>query len=84
VLFLGADGAAVVRLDRVDPGVACGLAARTFHTGLDWGWEMPAVTLHVQLLADASIAWTHQKREAGRGMHANAGDLQTRPSAAEQ
>jgi hypothetical protein len=87
LLFLGAAGAAVVRLYRVDPGaatgVAGGLAAWTFHAGLDWDWEMPAVTLLALLLAAASIAWTDEKREAGRGMHANAVDLQ-KPLAAER
>jgi O-antigen ligase len=62
VLFLGGVGAALVRLYRRDPaaaaGVAAGLATWAFHAGLDWDWEMPAVTLPALLLAAGGIAWS--------------------------
>jgi O-antigen ligase len=61
LLFLGGVAAALVRLYRRDPaaatGVAAGLAAWAFHAGLDWDWEMPAVTLPAILLAAAAVAW---------------------------
>jgi hypothetical protein len=67
LLFLGGVGAAVLQLHRIDPragaGVAAGLAAWAFHAGLDWDWEMPAVTMPALLLAAAAIAWS-ERREA--------------------
>ena len=64
LLFLGGVGAAAVRLYRSDPGAAAGLiaalAAWTLHAGLDWDWEMPAVTLTALLLAAALIAWSEE------------------------
>jgi O-Antigen ligase len=62
LLFLGGVGAAAVRLYRRNPaaatGLAAGLAAWAVHTGLDWNWEMPAVTLQALLLAAAVVAWS--------------------------
>jgi O-Antigen ligase len=64
LLFLGGVGAALVRLYGRNPaaatGVAAGLAAWAFHAGLDWDWEMPAVTLPPLLLAAAAIAWAEE------------------------
>ena len=64
LLFLGGIGAAGVRLYRRDPGVATGpiaaLAAWALHAGLDWDWEMPAVTLVALGLAAALIAWSEE------------------------
>jgi O-Antigen ligase len=63
-LFLGGVAAALVRLYRVDPraavGLAAGLVAWAVHAGLDWDWEMPAVTLPALLLAAAAVAWSEQ------------------------
>ena len=65
LLFLGGVGAAVLALYRIDPraaaGLAAGLAAWAFHAGLDWDWEMPAVTLPALLLAAAAIAWSERR-----------------------
>jgi O-Antigen ligase len=62
VLFLAGVGAAAVRLCRREPAAATGLAAAlaawAIHTGLDWNWEMPAVTLQALLLAAAAVAWS--------------------------
>jgi O-Antigen ligase len=62
LLFLGGVGASLIRLYRVDPGagtgLAAGLAAWGFHAGLDWDWEMPAVTMPALLLAAAAVAWS--------------------------
>jgi hypothetical protein len=66
-LFVGGVGAAVLQLYRIDrrvgAGLAAGLAAWAFHAGLDWDWEMPAVTMPALLLAAAAIAWS-ERREA--------------------
>ena len=43
-------------------GLAAGLAAWACHAGLDWDWEMPAVTLPALLLAAAAIAWSEERR----------------------
>ena len=60
-VFLGGVAAGVVRLYRLDPGGAAGpaasLAVWACHAGLDWDWEMPAVTLLAVLLGAAAIAW---------------------------
>ncbi len=74
LLFAGGVGASLVRLYRRDAaaatGVAAGLAAWAFHAGLDWDWEMPAVTLPALLLAAAAVAWSEQPsaRESVLGM----------------
>jgi O-antigen ligase len=64
LLFLGGVAGAVVRLYRVNRGPAAGLAAGlavwAFHAGLDWDWEMPAVSLPALLLAAAAIAWSDE------------------------
>jgi O-antigen ligase len=74
LLFLGGIATAVLRLYRVDRGAATGLAAGltawTFHAGLDWDWEMPAVTLPALLLAAAAIAWSEGSGVAARREHA--------------
>ena len=68
LLFLGGVAAAAVRLYRRDPaaatGLAAGLAAWTIHAGLDWNWEMPAVTLQALLLAAAVVAWSESDEVA--------------------
>jgi O-Antigen ligase len=76
VLFIGGVGAGAVRLYRRDPaaatGLAAGLAAWAVHSGLDWNWEMPAVTLQALLLAAAVVAWS------------DTGELEPNPSAADE
>jgi O-Antigen ligase len=62
MMFVGGVGAAVVRLHRRDPAVATGLAAAlaawAVHAGLDWDWEMPALTLMALMLGAAAVAWS--------------------------
>lgn len=62
LLVVGGVGVCLVRLFRRDPagatGLAAGLVAWSFHAGLDWDWEMPAVTLPALLLASAAVAWS--------------------------
>jgi O-antigen ligase len=62
LMFLGGVAGSVVRLYRHHrgpaAGLAAGLAAWAFHAGLDWDWEMPAVSLPALLLAAAAIAWS--------------------------
>ncbi|HEY7599805.1 MAG TPA: O-antigen ligase family protein [Candidatus Limnocylindrales bacterium] len=62
--FLAGTGAAVVRLHRVAPGpataLAGGMATWAVHAGLDWDWEMPAVTLPALMLGAAAIAWSEE------------------------
>ena len=68
LLLLGGVGTALLRLYRLEPGAAAGLAAGlaawAFHAGLDWDWEMPAVTLPALLLAAAAIAWSEPRQAA--------------------
>jgi hypothetical protein len=43
------------------------LVAWAIHAGLDWTWEMPAVTLQALLLGGAAVAWSerpHAEMEA--------------------
>lgn len=65
LMFLTGVATALVRLYRLDraaaAGVAAGLAAWAFHAGLDWDWEMPAVTLPALLLAAAAIGWSEDE-----------------------
>ncbi len=59
-LLVAAIAACAARALRVDPALAAGptaaLAAFAFHTGLDWDWEMPALTLVALLLAAVVVA----------------------------
>jgi O-antigen ligase len=61
-------GAAARRAFRLLPGQAAGpvaaLALFAVHAGLDWDWEMPAVSLVAILLAGALIAWSEPPRQA--------------------
>ena len=69
LLFLGGAAGSVVRLYGTNRGPAAGLAAGlavwAFHAGLDWDWEMPAVTLPALLLGAAAIAWDDESRLDG-------------------
>jgi O-antigen ligase len=60
LLFAGAVAACVARVLRRDPALAAGpaaaLAAFGFHAGIDWDWEMPALTLVALLLAAVAVA----------------------------
>ena len=62
-LFLGAIAACAARALRHDPALAAGpaaaLAAFGFHAGLDWDWEMPALTLVARA---AGRAWSWPRR----------------------
>ncbi|MGH2744452.1 MAG: O-antigen ligase family protein, partial [Thermoleophilaceae bacterium] len=62
--FLGGVAAAARRLWRADPGLAAGpvaaLAVWAVHAGIDWDWEMPAVTLVALALAAALVAWSER------------------------
>jgi O-antigen ligase len=74
LLFLGGVAGSVVRLFRIDhsaaAGLAAGLAAWAFHAGLDWDWEMPAVSLPALALAAAAIAWSDELRPPARAREA--------------
>jgi O-antigen ligase len=78
LMFVGGVGAAVLGLYRIDAragaGIAAGLAAWAFHAGLDWDWEMPAVTMPALLLAAAAIAWGD--RRDGPPAHAPAREVE--------
>jgi O-antigen ligase len=60
--FMGGVTAALWRLRRDRAGLAAGPAAAlalwAVHAGLDWDWEMPALTLVALALACAVLAWT--------------------------
>ncbi len=68
VAFLCGVTACGMRLLRRDPAVAVGplavCAAWALHAGLDWDWEMPAVTLPPLLLAAALVAWSETETPA--------------------
>jgi len=68
LLFMGSVGLAAVRLYRLDPaavaGPAAAIAAWMCHAGLDWDWEMPAVTLPALLLAAALIGWSEEAQRS--------------------
>jgi O-Antigen ligase len=74
LLFLGGVAAGVVALYRRAPaaatGVAAALAAWAVHAGLDWDWEMPALTLMALLLAAAAVAWSETGEVIGQGVPA--------------
>jgi hypothetical protein len=68
VLFLGGVAGGLVRLHRLDAAAAAGpaaaLAAWAIHAGLDWDWEMPALTLMALLLGAAALAWSEERPPA--------------------
>ena len=45
----------------VSSGPAAAFAAWALHAGLDWTWEMPALTLVALLLAGALLAWSEDE-----------------------
>ncbi|HLM08400.1 MAG TPA: O-antigen ligase family protein [Thermoleophilaceae bacterium] len=59
--FVGGVAAAARELWRRDPGLAAGpiaaLVLFAAHAGIDWDWEMPALTLVALALAGAAVAW---------------------------
>jgi O-antigen ligase len=61
VLFLGGVVASAARLHARDPAAAAGPAAALLvyavHAGLDWDWEMPALTGVALVLAACVVAW---------------------------
>jgi O-Antigen ligase len=69
LVFMAGVVRAAASLYRVDPGVAAGpvavLAAWALHAGLDWDWEMPAVTLPALILAAAVVAWSESPTRLG-------------------
>jgi hypothetical protein len=71
LVFLGGIGASTVRLYRLDQAAATGpaaaLAAWALHAGLDWDWEMPALTLMALLLGAAAVAWSETSEAKARG-----------------
>jgi O-Antigen ligase len=79
LLFLGGTAAGAVRLYRLDPAAAAGLAAAlaawAVHAGLDWDWEMPGLTLMALLLGAAAVAWSEEPRPAREVPSAGRRDL---------
>jgi hypothetical protein len=59
-LFVGGIGACALAAYRADPALAAGpvaaLGAFALHTGIDWDWEMPALTLVALTLAGLLIS----------------------------
>jgi hypothetical protein len=72
-LFVGAIAACVPRALRRDPVLVAGpvaaVAAFAFHAGIDWDWELPALTLVAVLLAAVVVAAADR---GGRGDACNA------------
>ena len=67
-LFLAGVAWGLVCLHRLDAAAAAGpaaaIAAWAIHAGLDWDWEMPALTLMALLLGAAALAWSEEPRPA--------------------
>ncbi len=70
ILFLGGVAVCAARLHRAAPALAAGPAAGLLvwavHAGLDWDWEMPAVTGVALLLAAALVAWSDEDAQSSR------------------
>jgi hypothetical protein len=64
-LLAGGVVAGAVRMQRVAPGAGAaafgGLAAWSVHASLDWGWEMPSVSLLAVLLAASILAFSGER-----------------------
>jgi hypothetical protein len=75
LLFLGGVAAGCVALYRINAraaaGVAAALAAWAVHAGLDWDWEMPALTLMALLLGAAAVAWSESRETVQQGAPAS-------------
>ena len=67
-LFLGGVAASAVSARAADPRLAAGLIAGTIvwlvHAGLDWDWEMPAVSLVALALMGALLATADARPES--------------------
>ena len=74
--FVGAVVLGAGRLHRRAPALATGPAAAcaawALHAGLDWDWEMPALTLVALLLAGALLAWSDEEDSIARAHEARA------------
>jgi hypothetical protein len=72
LIFLAGVAFATVRLYRLDAtagaGLAAALSAWAFHAGLDWDWEMPAVTLLALTMAAAAIAWSERGTQSAHAV----------------
>jgi hypothetical protein len=72
--LLGAVALAGRRVTRREPAVAVGALAGfvtwAVQAGLDWSWEMPALTLVALLLAAALLAWSDEPLSGSEGAHA--------------
>jgi hypothetical protein len=79
LLFLGGVAVGAGRLYRLDAAAATGLAAAltawAIHGGLDWDWEMPALTLMGLVLAAAAVAWSELPRLAAEAPPARRTEL---------
>jgi hypothetical protein len=69
-MLIGGVAVALARLYRRDPalgtGLAAGFAVWAIHAGLDWDWEMPALTLIGLVLAGAGVAFSEEpERNSG-------------------
>ncbi len=86
LMFVGGIVAAVVRLHRLDAAAATGpgaaLVTWAAHAGIDWDWEMPAVTLPALLLGAAAIAWYEEQSAVERSVTASVVDDTTRRTVA--
>jgi O-antigen ligase len=64
---LGAIAAAAIAVQRTDPGLAAGpvaaLTAFALHTGIDWDWELPALTLVAVTLAGLVLSRSPARSE---------------------
>jgi len=66
-LLLGGVAAAARRAGPAMAGPVAALAAFALHTGVDWDWEMPALTLVALVLAALVLAATSPERAGEAG-----------------
>jgi len=69
-LLLGGVAAAARRAGPALAGPVAALAAFALHAGVDWDWEMPALTLVAVVLAALVLAATSPERAAAAGVRA--------------
>jgi hypothetical protein len=85
VALLWGVGAAARRLWRANPALAAGpiaaLVVWAAHAGIDWDWEMPALTMVALALAGAVIAWSELPAAGAATASARAGSARARERA---
>jgi hypothetical protein len=72
-LLFGGVIAALVRLGAAAAGTTAALAVWAVHSGVDWDWEVPALTLVAIVLAGATLGAAQSLDDGDRGQDAERG-----------